>query len=153
LPQSKKPEVQALLEEASSRKVTLWYLIHEIVRGQKAPQTKIAKPAEQALATVIKLIENARKKMQGPTNPCLPQQLLQHIIQTLEIKRYLERTKPDDHERRWANVEELLAQASDCSEGITYTLVPTMGRVLWALESANKFVRPYVHTIPISYDS
>jgi DNA helicase-2/ATP-dependent DNA helicase PcrA len=110
--------VRALFEEASSRKVTLWYLIHEIVRGQKAPQTKITKPAEQALATVIKLIENTRKKMQDPTDPYFPRQLLEHVIQTLEFKGYLERTKPDDHEGRWANVEELLAQASDCCEGV-----------------------------------
>ena len=106
--------VRALLEEAAARTSTLWRLIQDAVRGQMATKTKISTVARQGLASVINIILKVRKKMLDPSNLCLPHQLLEEVIQAIEFKGFLQKTKPEDHESRWANVEELVAQASDC---------------------------------------
>ena len=106
--------VRGLLEEAAARGMTLWRLVQDAVRGQMTTKTKISKVAEQGLASVMNIILKARKKMLDPSNLCLPHQLLDQVIQAIEFKEFLEKTKPEDHESRWANVEELMAQASDC---------------------------------------
>ncbi|MCJ1412188.1 hypothetical protein MMC19_006280 [Ptychographa xylographoides] len=114
--------IRALLEEAASRKSTLWALIRDLVQGHLTPRTKITNVAEQGLAIVTKIILTGRKKMLDASNPHSPHQLLQYVIDKLEFKRFLEKTRPEDHEGRWANVEELMAQASD------YLSVPDLSR-------------------------
>ncbi|MCJ1251894.1 hypothetical protein MMC30_009132 [Trapelia coarctata] len=106
---------RGLLEEAAARGSTLWRLVQDVVRGQMTIKTKISKVAAQGLASVMNIVLKARKKMLDPSNLCLPHQLLDQVIQGIEFKDFLEKTKPEDHESRWANVEELMAQASDCS--------------------------------------
>lgn len=107
--------VRALLEEAAARGSTLWRLIQDAIRGQMMIKTKISKVAGQGLASIIDIILRARKKMLDTNNLCLPHQLLDQVIQEIEFKEFLKKTKSEDHESRWANVEELMAQASDRS--------------------------------------
>jgi len=111
--------IRGLLEEATARGSTLWRLVQDAVRGQMMTKIKISKVAEQGLAAVTNIILKARKKMLDPSNLCLPHQLLGQVVQGIEFKDFLEKTKPEDHESRWANVEELMAQASDCSVAAT----------------------------------
>jgi len=110
--------IRALLEEAAARGSTLWRLIQDAVRGQMTIKTKISKVAGQGLASVINIILRARKRMLDTSNSCLPHQLLDQIIHGIEFKEFLKKTKSEDHESRWANVEELKAQASDCSAAV-----------------------------------
>lgn len=107
--------IRSLLEESAARGSTLWSLVKDIVQGRVTAKTKVAKSVEQGLGSVINIILTGRKKMLDIPNPQLPEQLLQHVMNKLEFKDYLEKTHPEDHEGRWANVEELVAQAADCS--------------------------------------
>ena len=105
--------VKALLEEAESKSLTMWSFVQDAVRGNLRVLTKLNKPAEQGLGIFINIILTARRKLKDPLKPMSPQLLLQHIIAKLNFRKYLERTYENDHENRWANVEELIAQAAD----------------------------------------
>ncbi|KAL9039188.1 MAG: hypothetical protein Q9214_004979, partial [Letrouitia sp. 1 TL-2023] len=107
--------VKSLLEEAESSKVALWSLIRNAMTGHTTTKTKINKPAEKGLGLLINLILTARQKLVSAVNPLSPKDLLEHIIAKLRFREYLEKAYEVDHENRWANVEELLSQASDYS--------------------------------------
>lgn len=105
--------VKALLEEAESRKLTLWSFIRDAVQGNIRASTKINKPAEKGLGAFINVILTAKRRLRDPLDPTSAPDLLHHIISKLSFQEYLKRNYEIDHEGRWANVEELIAQAAD----------------------------------------
>ncbi|KAL8778247.1 MAG: hypothetical protein Q9213_007499 [Squamulea squamosa] len=106
---------KALLEEAETKKVTLWSLILDAIRGNIKTSTKINKPAEQGLGTFIQVVLTAQQKVRDAIAPLSPQSLLQYIIKKLNFQDYLKRSYEVDSEGRWANVEELISQAAEYS--------------------------------------
>jgi DNA helicase-2/ATP-dependent DNA helicase PcrA len=109
--------LNALMEEAETKKVPLWDLILNSVQCKKTLRTKLTKQAEQGLAFLVNLILNARKKMSdsGDQDFSLVD-LMHYVVKRIALEQHLEKTYPDDHESRWANVEELIRQASESSE-------------------------------------
>jgi DNA helicase-2/ATP-dependent DNA helicase PcrA len=105
--------VKALLEEAEAKGRSLWTLARDAIQGHTIPKTRMSKTAEQRLSSLINIILTARRKMLETTTRFSPEELLKYIIKKLDLKAYLEKAHENDHEARWANVEELLAQASD----------------------------------------
>ncbi|KAI4189723.1 MAG: hypothetical protein L6R41_001275 [Letrouitia leprolyta] len=105
--------VKALLEEAETQTLTLWSFIRKAVQGNIKTSTRINKPAEQGLGAFINIILSAQRKLKDQLMPLSPQSLLQHIISKLNFQDYLKRSYEIDYEGRWANVEELLAQAAE----------------------------------------
>ena len=103
--------VQGLLEEAETRKVALWTLLRNST--QTTTRTRLSKAAEQGLGSFVNLILTSRNKILVVGNPDSPETILWHMIEKLGFQRYLEKSHADDHEARWANVEELIAQASE----------------------------------------
>ena len=101
--------IKALLEEAAAQRRPLWNLIRN---GFKV---KVSKSAEKGISSLINLVLTARRQMTDSSDVCQPCQLLSFVIKKLEFKEYLEKNHPKDHDDRWANVEELLALASDMS--------------------------------------
>ena len=121
--------VKSMLEEAEVKRSTLWQLTRNIIQGYTKPHLKISKAAENGLGTFSSLIINCKNRLLDLTNLALPEDLLRHLIKKLGFKAYLEKTYPEDHELKWANVEELVAQAADYSmrvskEGEEDILVP-----------------------------
>lgn len=104
--------VKGLLLEADGRHCSLWDLVRQTVQGHIRPSSKISKQAEQAMSLFINIILITRKILVAP-QPHFPEAVLRLIIKKLDYRTYLEKTYERDHENRWANVEELLAQASD----------------------------------------
>ncbi|KAL8973280.1 MAG: hypothetical protein Q9197_002422 [Variospora fuerteventurae] len=105
--------VKSLLEEAESRQLTLWSLIRDAIQGNIKISTKVNKPAEKGLGVFINVILTGQRKLNDPVDPLSPQALLQYVISKLKFQDYLKRSYEIDHEGRWANVEELLAQAGE----------------------------------------
>ncbi|KAL8702082.1 MAG: hypothetical protein Q9201_004584 [Fulgogasparrea decipioides] len=105
--------VKALLEEAESKKLTLWSLIRDVAQGNIKTSTKITKPAGQALGAFIQIILTAQQKLKNLTDPLTPPSLLHYMIKKLKFQEYLKKSYETDHEGRWANVEELISQATD----------------------------------------
>ena len=103
--------VKALLEEAETRKVALWTLLRKST--ESATRTKLSKSAVQGLGSFVRLILTSRNRILDVVNPPSPETILEYIIGNLDFQQYLKKSHGDDHEARWANVEELIAQASE----------------------------------------
>lgn len=105
--------VKALLEEAEMRKITLWALVRDSVQGKIKPRSKISTQGERGTATFLNIILSVRSKLLDTENPTSPEELLRLVIKKLEFGKFLEKYYENDHESRWANVEELLVQAAE----------------------------------------
>lgn len=103
--------VKGLLEEAETRKIALWRLLQNSTRN--TTRTKLSKAAEQGLCSFVNLILSSRNKILDATNPDSPETILRYIIKKVDFQHYLAKSHGDDYEARWANVEELIAQASE----------------------------------------
>ena len=107
--------VKALLEEAEIRKTTLWALVRDSVQGNIKPRSKISTQGERAMAIFLNIILSVRSRLLDAENPASPEELLRIVIKKLEFGKFLEKYYENDHESRWANVEELLVQAAEFS--------------------------------------
>jgi DNA helicase-2/ATP-dependent DNA helicase PcrA len=105
--------VKALLDEAEAKKMTLWALVRDSVQGRIKPRSKISKQGERAMAIFLNLILSTRSRLLDTDNPSSPEELLKLIIKKLDFGNFLEKYHENDHEGRWANVEELLVQAAE----------------------------------------
>lgn len=105
--------VKSLLETAETSRVTMWQLIRDIVQGNAGPRVKISKAAEQGLGTLIRIILTAVGKLAHITKPQSPEELLRYITKKVGFEEYLKKTHEQDYDTRWANVEELFAQAAE----------------------------------------
>lgn len=105
--------VKSLLETAETSRMTLWQLVRSTVQGNAGSRIKISKSAEQGLGNLIRIILTATGKLASITNPQSPEDLLRYITKKLDFEEYLKKTHEQDFDSRWANVEELLAQAAD----------------------------------------
>lgn len=105
--------VKALLEEAEGKASNLWTLVRDTVQGHAKPKSKISKQAEHSLSLFVNIILTVRNKLLDPVDPHSPEDLLKLLLKKIELRGYLEKSYEDNHEARWANVEELLVQASD----------------------------------------
>jgi DNA helicase-2/ATP-dependent DNA helicase PcrA len=104
--------VKGLLEEAESRKITLWKLILACAQGRR-PQTKISTQAQKGIDSFVNLILTSRRKLLPEEGEqCYLLDLISHILQKISFEAYLKQTHKDNWRERWANVEELVAQAT-----------------------------------------
>ena len=104
---------KGLLEEAEAKKLTLWTLIREAVQSHSCAKTKISKAAEQGLGSLINIILTSRNKLVDLSHPQSPEDLLKYVIKRLDFESYLAKNYLNDHESRWSNVGELVAQAAE----------------------------------------
>jgi DNA helicase-2/ATP-dependent DNA helicase PcrA len=104
---------KGLLEEAEARKTSLWTLLREAAQGHKKPKTKLSKAAENGVGTLTSIILTSRTKVLDCSAQHSPEDLLRQIIKKLDFQSHLKRTQTDDYENRWANIEELIVQASE----------------------------------------
>ena len=105
--------IKALLEEAEAKNVTLWKLVREVVQGHLTLQTKLTKSGEQGIGSLSDIILTTRKKLMDLDSHQSPKEFLNYVIRKLGYEEYIQKCHPEDHEARWGNVEELLAQAAD----------------------------------------
>ncbi|KAI9797065.1 MAG: hypothetical protein M1833_005670 [Piccolia ochrophora] len=109
--------IQRLLEAAESQQTTLWSLIKESLSGKRQFPLRVTKVARSGFSSLQALIEKAQSRFLGrEADGVQLTNMLLFLIKELSLKEYLVKTYPDDHETRWANVEELVAMASDVSQ-------------------------------------
>lgn len=107
--------VKTLLESAETSRgnLSLWQFLRNLVRGEGGALVKISKSAMQGLASLVGIVLTAVSKLTHTMKPHSPKELLCYIIKKLNFEDYLKKTHEQDYDSRWANVEELLAQAAD----------------------------------------
>ena len=111
--------INALLEEAEDKKRTLWSVVLDIAQGKYKANLKISTQAQKGIEVFVNIILTARKKLLHTDEMQFTvSDLLQHILQKLSFEEHLRKSQPEDFDNRWANVEELLAQASEFSTAV-----------------------------------
>lgn len=108
--------IRSLLEEAEEKKVPLWSIIIDAAQGNKRPKTKLSNQAEKGIQSFVNIILTSQKKIAASeSKPCSLLDLISHVMKKLSFQEYLQKSHPEDFEGRWANVEELIVQATDAS--------------------------------------
>jgi DNA helicase II / ATP-dependent DNA helicase PcrA len=108
--------LKELLRLADEKGESLWVIVQNLTRGNLPMKKKLTRPAEQNLCKLVALIREAKKRMLTVPAESTAKFLLELCIRRLAYKDYLRVKHPEDHENRWANVEELLSQATDVAE-------------------------------------
>ncbi|KAF7718411.1 Uncharacterized protein PECH_008372 [Penicillium ucsense] len=105
--------IKQLTGGAEKAGVTLWVFIKDVIQGRRATEKKLQKAAELGLCSLVKLIDASRQKLQDCADASAPCVLLEYIVESLSFQEYLLKAYPLDEDGRWANVKELMGQASD----------------------------------------
>lgn len=111
--------VKALQEEAEIGKITLWKLILDCAQGRKKPKSKISQPAQKGIETFVNLILTSRRKLlPDEGDECNLFDLINHVLQRISFEAHLKHTYKDNWRDRWANVEELVSQATQLAAAV-----------------------------------
>lgn len=105
--------VESLRAEAQSTGQSLWDLARKIAQGQCKYSTKLSTAAMKGIERFHDVIASGRNKIEK--EPTALADLISLILNKLSFQNYLKDKYTDEHEGRWANVEELIAQATDAS--------------------------------------
>lgn len=110
--------VKALVEEAEQSSQSLWTLLVKHCRGDRAAKTKIQKAGEQKISgELIRLVLDIQKKIKQTPNgsPYGLVDIIDEILNRLNFERHLQDTyrEREDHEQRWANVQEFRNLGAD----------------------------------------
>lgn len=108
--------IKSLLAEAEKDKINLWSVLCKHCRGERKAKTTIRINMEQKLNTeLIKIITSLRQKADDITNdsPVTLVDLIEQLIDKLKFNKFLKDEYADDHEARWANVQELINLVRD----------------------------------------
>jgi DNA helicase-2/ATP-dependent DNA helicase PcrA len=104
---------KALLEEAEAKKVTLWKFTLDLAQGRRRANCKISAQAQKGIDQFVNIILTSREKlMPSKGDQCNLYELIGHVLQKISFEAYLKQTHKDNWQDRWANVEELVAQAT-----------------------------------------
>ena len=105
-----------LVDEAEKSSLSLWTMLGKHFRGDRLAKTKIMKQAEQRLSgELFRLINNIRKKLDDIAlgTPFGLVEMIEQLLASLGFQKFLQNTYPEDHEQRWANVQEFVGLAAD----------------------------------------
>ncbi|KAG5997089.1 hypothetical protein E4U54_002449 [Claviceps lovelessii] len=108
--------VKSLLEEAEKSKLSLWALLWGHCRGGRQATTKIRPVMEQKLNTeLLRIVSALRQKAErmSQADSVTLLDLIEYLVNQLNFKKYLETEYEEEHEQRWANVQELFNLAGD----------------------------------------
>ena len=110
--------VRSLIEEAETSSLSLWAVLSKHCRGDRKAKTKIMKHAEQKIsAGLLRPLADIRKQIEQASGadgkPFGLVQLIEQLLTMLDFQKHLQDTHPDDHEQRWANVQEFVSLAAD----------------------------------------
>ncbi|RDW66328.1 p-loop containing nucleoside triphosphate hydrolase-26 [Coleophoma cylindrospora] len=106
--------VKAMLEEAEQSSTTLWSLLLDTAQGNRTMKTKLGKEADRNIGIFIDLVLKARKKIAScPDQKYSTVELIDYVVSKSRFEDFLEKKYSEDHESRWANIQELRNQAHD----------------------------------------
>ncbi|TWU77709.1 hypothetical protein ED733_008406 [Metarhizium rileyi] len=110
--------IKSLIEEAETSKLSLWALLWRHCRGGRQAITKLRPKMEQKLNTeLLRIIATLRQRAKDVNEDddggMTLVDLIEQLVNQLSFQKYLESEYQEDHEQRWANVQELLSLAND----------------------------------------
>ncbi|KAK3316314.1 P-loop containing nucleoside triphosphate hydrolase protein [Apodospora peruviana] len=108
--------IKNLIEEAEKASLSLFDLLDKHCRGDRFAKTKITKHAEQKISgDLFRLLKGTRKRVAeiSTGTPYGLVEMIEQLLTSLNFQKYLQDTQPEDHEQRWANVQEFINLAGD----------------------------------------
>ena len=105
--------VKLLTTGAEEARVPLWVFAKDVAQGRRSAKKSLSKAAERGLGNFLGVVEASKRKLLECRDDTAPRILLEFIIRRLSFREFLKTAYPLDEENRWANIEELLAQAGD----------------------------------------
>lgn len=110
--------IKGLLEEAETSSLSVWAVLSKHCRGDRTAKTRITKHTEQRIgSTLLRPLNDIRKRIgeaSGPNGtPFGLVQMIEQLLTTLDFQKHLQTAHPEDHEQRWANVQEFISLAAD----------------------------------------
>lgn len=109
--------VKSLLQEAETSSLSVWAVLSKHCRGDRRAKTKITNVMEQKLSGgLLRPLEDIRKRIKGASpdeSPLELVQIIEQLLVKLDFQKYLETAHADDHEQRWANVQEFIGLAAE----------------------------------------
>lgn len=108
--------IKALVEEAEKSSTSLFSLLDRHCCGGRQAKTRITKQAEQKISgDLLRLLKGLRKRVDeiSQGTPFGLVEMLEQLLTQLKFQKVLQDTYADDHEQRWANVQEFLGLAGD----------------------------------------
>jgi DNA helicase-2/ATP-dependent DNA helicase PcrA len=105
--------IKSLIEEADEAKITLWSLVLAVVQGKRRAKTRLPMQTDQALSRFVNIILTARRKWsESKKESRSVPDLIKFVVGKVDYENWLVDYHGDVHKSRWANVEELITQAS-----------------------------------------
>ncbi|USP82335.1 ATP-dependent DNA helicase srs2 [Curvularia clavata] len=149
--------VKALLEEAETSKITLWKLVLDIAQGRKRPRSKVSTPAQKGIEQFVNVILSSREKLiPVKDNVCDLFGLITHITNKISFQSYLKQTHKENWQDRWANVEELVNQATQMAtavangEEISDDVLPVAEGIEQRTDSAADILSKFLANVTLS---
>ncbi|KAB5566628.1 P-loop containing nucleoside triphosphate hydrolase protein [Coniochaeta sp. 2T2.1] len=108
--------IKALIEEAEKSSTSLFSLLDKHCSGGRQAKTRITKQAEQKISgDLLRLLKGIRKSIDDISRgtPFGLIEMIHELVTKLQFQKFLQETYADDHEQRWANVQEFVGLASD----------------------------------------
>lgn len=109
--------VKKMVEEAESRKISLWQLVQNIAQEHGRVETKVRAAQRKGICEFFGLITRARSKMNGATGAGVVVELLDYLMAKLSLGEYIRKKYSEEVDARLENIEELRVQATQlCSQ-------------------------------------
>lgn len=108
--------VKPLLEECEKGGMSLWDLLLKHCRGERLIKANLKKSIELKInGELIRFIGSIRRRLDEPTGEKSPSivDMIQQVLTHIKFEQYLQDQYPQEHEQRWANVQEFVTLASD----------------------------------------
>ncbi|OLN96328.1 ATP-dependent DNA helicase srs2 [Colletotrichum chlorophyti] len=117
--------IKSLLEEAEGAKLSVWAMLNKHCRGERQAKTSIKKAMEQKISgELLRLVSGIRRKIAEPPTGSPYYHLVdltQNLLSQLNFQKYLQENYPEDHEARWANIQEFINLAGDFMRDLSAT--------------------------------
>jgi DNA helicase-2/ATP-dependent DNA helicase PcrA len=148
---------KALLEEAETKKVTLWKLVLDIAQGRRRTECKVSAQAQKGIDQFVNVILTSREKLlPAKGEHCNLYELIGHVLQKISFESYLKQAHKDNWQDRWANVEELVAQATQMAtamasgEEITDDALPVVDGIEQRQDTAADILSKFLANVTLS---
>lgn len=108
--------IKSLIEEAEKSSTSLFNLLDKHCCGGRQAKTRITKQAEQKISgDLLRLLKGIRKRVDeiSQGTPFGLIEMIEQLLTQLKFQKFLQDTYADDHEQRWANVQEFISLAAD----------------------------------------
>ncbi|KAF1834207.1 UvrD-helicase-domain-containing protein [Decorospora gaudefroyi] len=149
--------VKALLDEAEIKKITLWKLVLDVAQGRRKSESKVSFQAQKGIEQFVNVILTSREKLlPDKGRDCNLPELIGHVLKKISFESHLKQAHKENWQERWANVEELVNQATHMAtvvangEEIADDAVPIVDAIAQQQDTAADILSKFLANVTLS---